>query len=451
MFGKIEKIPKEKYRNFDFLLNLLISVIKREFYSNPSRPAPEALEASLNKANLYLADFTEKGNIEWFGNLHFVCGVFSQNKLYITQTGEPIIKLFRATTITHIENKFPPRKKVHPLKTFGNIVSGTLMNGDKIILGTKDIINIAPLNILKELFKKGEHQVINRLKQIVESKVSVPPIICLIIEVRSGASQELTEHFPSLAAIPPLKPKRSGKIIIISQKALKNVFIGLYKITSFLIFLLKKLFGFSKIIFPRRVESFLSKLFYLLRKKIKSAVKNKHINLKIRILYQKNKTAFFVACALMILLLILPFMAIYKINYYANLDNFNKLSAEIGEIQNKGVAALRGRLLASLAEATGVANGRLRHSPDDWRHARLMTLAGLTSVADWIASSEKHFPPAGEAVVLSCYWPEELLKAWHALDDLGWTGWHGRPRSGTSQAFSGTSLNSDPCRSRPRG
>ena len=86
MFGKIKNIPKNKHRSLDFLLNLLISVIKREFYSNSKRSALEALEASLDKANLYLADFSEKGNVEWIGNLDFVCGVFFKNNLHVAQT-----------------------------------------------------------------------------------------------------------------------------------------------------------------------------------------------------------------------------------------------------------------------------------------------------------------------------------------------------------------------------
>jgi CRISPR-associated endonuclease/helicase Cas3 len=54
-------------------------------------------------------------------------------------------------------------------------------------------------------------------------------------------------------------------------------------------------------------------------------------------------------------------------------------------------------------------------------------LAGLTSVSDWIASSEDHFPYAmvtlGQSLDLELYTKEALARARAALDSLGWTGW----------------------------
>lgn len=54
-------------------------------------------------------------------------------------------------------------------------------------------------------------------------------------------------------------------------------------------------------------------------------------------------------------------------------------------------------------------------------------LAGLTSVSDWIASSEDHFPYAiealGQSLDLMRYARESLARARAALDALGWTGW----------------------------
>ena len=282
MLGEIEGIPKNRYRNFDLLLNLLISAIKREFYSNHKRNTSEALEASLNRANLYLADFTEKGNVEWMGNLHFICGAFSQNILHITQVGEPIIKLFRGTTISHIENKFPLPKKIHPLKTFGNIASGTMVEGDKVILATKNILNIVPLKNLKEFAKGSCCQIINNLKKITENQVDKTPLLCLVLETKREAPEEIATCIPT-SSLP------------------------------------------QEQILPQKSESAASKIY-------KPLV----------LLYnrQQNKPAFFIASLLMLLILILPFIIVQKINYNVRASDFNQLSTQIQEVQKRTDVAL---------------------------------------------------------------------------------------------------------------
>src|SRR4030043_1183889 len=53
--GKISNLPPKKHKSFDFLLTLLASAIKREFYADHRRTTIEALESALQSANMYLA------------------------------------------------------------------------------------------------------------------------------------------------------------------------------------------------------------------------------------------------------------------------------------------------------------------------------------------------------------------------------------------------------------
>lgn len=349
ILGKIENIPKNKYKNLDLLLNLLISVIKREFYSNYKRTTLEALETSLNKANLYLADFIEKGHTEWIGNLHFICGAFSQNALHITQAGEPIIKLFRGATISHIENKFPAQKKSHPLKTFTNIASGTIIDGDKIILATKDILKISSLKNLKELAKGSYGQIIEGLKKISENKADKTPILCLVLEAKMGAPEEL-------AACLPLLTKNELKFS--KDKTANIALFGIRKIFSFLIFIIKHIYKllllilvaigrvFGKIPEPRlhklihKIKNF--SLILIEHNKIKCFnLKTKFFKkYKIIFIYRNNKPAVFVASLLLCLILTLPFLIAREINHQIKIKNFNELSTEIQEIQKRTDAAL---------------------------------------------------------------------------------------------------------------
>lgn len=60
-------------------------------------------------------------------------------------------------------------------------------------------------------------------------------------------------------------------------------------------------------------------------------------------------------------------------------------------------------------------------SADD--HPFFMLLSGLISVADWIGSSEVHFPFAPDTTDPTAYLADAREKARCALDELGWTGW----------------------------
>lgn len=358
MLGKIENIPQNKYKNLDFLLNLLISVIKREFYSDHKRSTSEALEASLNKANLYLADFTEKGNVEWIGNISFICGAFYKNTLHITQVGESIIKLFRETNISHIENKFPTSKKTHPLKIFGNVASGTMLNGDKVIMGTKNILNITPLANLKELSKKNHEQIIESLKLLAEKRAAKAPIICLVLETKTEAPKKIVACAPGLQ--PALPTRRKIAIFRITRRISTIIFfvcqragLGIRKAISFLVFILKKAYRFLTFIFKKifksdpfyRIETGLASLASICRSGLRSRLSRwlSPVQAKINSTYcslKQNKPALFIASLLIILVLTLPFIAARKINYYVKINRFNELSAEIEEVQKKTDAAL---------------------------------------------------------------------------------------------------------------
>ncbi len=365
MLGKIENIPKNKYRNIDLLLNLLISVIKREFYSNRKRSTLETLEASLHKANLYLADFSEKGNGEWIGNLHFICGAFSKNTLHLSRVGDAVIKLFRGTTVSNIENRFPVQKKSQPLKTFNNIASGTIMDGDKIILATKEILNIAPITTLRGLSKGGCFQIIDEIKKLIENEADKIPMLCLALEAKGGAQEIRDEQkfFKENLAIKHGRVKSLAfKTFFIAKKIFLITFLAIYRIINFIFLIIKKLYKFLAFVFGK---IFKAKLFRPLSDKIEAKtkivfdklisplflkIKGFFLNLKrviidfktnkVVALYQQNKPAFFVASLIIILILILPLTITKEINYQSKINNFNQLSAEIQEVQKKTDEAL---------------------------------------------------------------------------------------------------------------
>lgn len=134
-----------------YIVNYLISVIKKEYSSRPKRGAVESFEAALHKANLALSKLAEHGNIKWIGKINALIAVIERNNLYLSQAGNASAYLLRSKGLTDIsEGLASPESEPHPLKTFVNISSGRLENMDKLIITTDAIFNIFSLEEIKK-------------------------------------------------------------------------------------------------------------------------------------------------------------------------------------------------------------------------------------------------------------------------------------------------------------
>jgi hypothetical protein len=138
-------------RGSKYLINLLVSVIRKEYYSNSKRTPLEALEAGLHRANLTLSDFIEEGNDDWIGNLNMICACFKDGELHFSITGDARVFLIRSDEMIDLgRNLVSFDQKTQPLKTFANIASGSLEQGDKLILSTPEIFRITSTGTIKE-------------------------------------------------------------------------------------------------------------------------------------------------------------------------------------------------------------------------------------------------------------------------------------------------------------
>lgn len=127
-----------------YIVNLLTSVIKKEFFNRPERSAEESFEASLRKANLALAELARHESISWAGKISFAGGVIERNNLHFANLGDTSVFLIRAGQIAQISQDLDEGKTAepHPLKTFTDISSGKIEKGDKIIFTTSDLTDI---------------------------------------------------------------------------------------------------------------------------------------------------------------------------------------------------------------------------------------------------------------------------------------------------------------------
>lgn len=143
VFGII-KIADTSHES-SYVANLLTSVIRKEYFSKPDRPADESFEAGLRKANLALAELACQGSVKWTGKINFAGGALEKNNLHYSKLGTTSMFLLRGGLIMDIAAGMGAEQEggePHPLKTFSDIGSGKLEKDDCLILATSDLSEI---------------------------------------------------------------------------------------------------------------------------------------------------------------------------------------------------------------------------------------------------------------------------------------------------------------------
>lgn len=136
-------------KNIRFLDNLA-ATIKENYYRSKSIDlmTPEkSLKQSLKETNEYLEKIAKSGDISWLGNLSFaVLSVVPFQEKYqravfnLAKVGDLKILVLRDKQIIDIEQKLRLEDiEPYPLKIFNNIISGELIENDRLLILTKEV------------------------------------------------------------------------------------------------------------------------------------------------------------------------------------------------------------------------------------------------------------------------------------------------------------------------
>lgn len=129
-----------------FIVNFLVSEIKKEYYGNPRRTPAGSFEAGLNRINIALSELAKQGNISWIGKLESaVCALEKNGMLHFSVTGPSHIALLREGSLSLISEGLASESDTpNPLKTFTEISSGKLHPQDLVVLGSRELFNFLP-------------------------------------------------------------------------------------------------------------------------------------------------------------------------------------------------------------------------------------------------------------------------------------------------------------------
>lgn len=181
-----------------YLINLLTSIIRREYYSKPNRGPFESFEATLKKTNSILTELIQKTdakkNLEWIGKLNCVCASVCNDSLYFTQIGQFKTLICRQGNLINIGKKInSTAQNLHALGTFQNIVSGKLEKGDKLLFLPQKLFDFISIDGIKQICALNNItdncEQINKILR--EHKSFSPPLAAFLLEI---APDELPEN-----------------------------------------------------------------------------------------------------------------------------------------------------------------------------------------------------------------------------------------------------------------
>lgn len=132
-----------------YIVNYLVSIVKKEYCRQAKRGAIKSFEAALHKANLALAKLAEHENINWIGKFNAIALVVEKNNLHLAQVGDTRALFLRGKVLTDLNKNTSPVENPNPLKTFTDIISGRLEKNDKLIATTKGLFEIFSFEEIK--------------------------------------------------------------------------------------------------------------------------------------------------------------------------------------------------------------------------------------------------------------------------------------------------------------
>jgi len=210
----------DRSEDSSYVVNYLISIIKKEYFSHINRGSVENFEAALHKANLALAKLATHENIGWIGKINALCAVIEKNNLLLSQTGNASAFLLRGTMLTEITEAPLEEADSNPLKTFQDVISGKIEKNDKLIFTTKELFDIFSLEEIKKSALKFSREnflqflntaLVNELDQVATLIIDISEKEVELIENPSAKKMERTNVFSQTAFQKELSPKMLEK------------------------------------------------------------------------------------------------------------------------------------------------------------------------------------------------------------------------------------------------
>jgi hypothetical protein len=183
-------------KNYNFL-EKIARFIKEKFYKKTLSKPERALRETLKEVNNFLARIAKEGDVSWLGNLSFAILNLKNFELNFTKVGEIKFYLIRGKRVIDIDRRLRLQDiEPYPLKIFGNVVTGKLIENDLVLVLTKEVFDFFQNENLIQKIRELDYFSEKDFKKILDEKkeeLSQVKGIAFVISLSKEVSREKKE------------------------------------------------------------------------------------------------------------------------------------------------------------------------------------------------------------------------------------------------------------------
>jgi hypothetical protein len=183
-------------KNYNFL-EKISKFVKERFYKKTLSKPEKALRETLKEVNNFLAQIAKEGDVSWLGNLSFAILNLKNFELNFTKVGEIKFYLIRGKKVIDIDRRLRLQDiEPYPLKIFGNVVTGKLIENDLVLVLTKEVFDFFQNeNLIQKISEIDYFNEKDFKKRLDEKKEALSQVkgIAFMISLSGEVSREKKE------------------------------------------------------------------------------------------------------------------------------------------------------------------------------------------------------------------------------------------------------------------
>ncbi len=199
----------------EHILHTIEEELKRNYYSTEHEDISQNVEEALTKTNRSLQELIEQFGVDWLSHLNLVVAILHGKELHLAHVGTVHAFLTHNRKIVDILDSSGTSRyeTVNPLKVFSNVISGTVAEGDHLILSTTTVLDYLSLEKIRKSFVElGCLKATEHLKQLL-SEANPETIFCLLAIWIQSTQLKKKKLPPVEEGIPSEDPKPIISII----------------------------------------------------------------------------------------------------------------------------------------------------------------------------------------------------------------------------------------------
>lgn len=168
-------IVRDNSPSSENIVNFLSSEVKKRYFAPTEKPVEDKFESTLHHVNRVLEEIANIGNIGWLGTIEGIVCVIDDTSIHFSVTGGAHILLLRNNTLINIsEGLASEDASNYPLKTFVDISSGDICPDDKIIITSRELLELVSLEELqKNAVRMGEKNFVQFIETVLTNECAI--------------------------------------------------------------------------------------------------------------------------------------------------------------------------------------------------------------------------------------------------------------------------------------